>query len=82
MDIYDRFLDLSTIIPILKEQVCDFNKKRFVFKCTRWKEKLLSKEKKEVLVKAIISVIPTYAISCFHLLASLCNHINNIISNF
>lgn len=48
-------------------------------KQARWKEKMLSKE---VLIKAVASAIPTYTMSCFILLDSLCEELTSMIMNF
>lgn len=47
-----------------------------------WKEKLLSKGGKEILIKAVTSTILVYAMSCFHLPTSFCNKINTIVAKF
>jgi hypothetical protein len=47
-----------------------------------WKEKLLSKAGKDVLIKAIAQAIPTYAMSCFDLIKTLCDDIGTMISRF
>ena len=40
-----------------------------------WEGKLLSQAGREVLIKAVIQAIPTYAMGCFKLPAGLCNEI-------
>ena len=47
-----------------------------------WKEKLLSKAGKEVLIKVVAQVIPTYTMSCFKILDSLCDELMGMIRNF
>lgn len=51
-------------------------------KVVGWKEKLLSKGEKEVLIKAITSAIPVFEMSSFFLPISLCQKINIMVSNF
>ena len=51
-------------------------------KLAGWKEKLLSKAGKEVLIKAVAQAIPTYTMSCFKIPDSLCDEMTNLISNF
>ena len=57
-------------------------KEKLSKKLARWKEKLLSKAGKEVLIKAIAQAIPTYAMSCFKILDSLCDELTSMIRNF
>ncbi|CAM8952029.1 unnamed protein product [Rhodiola kirilowii] len=47
-----------------------------------WKEKSLSISGKEVLIKAVIQAMPTYAMSCFKILDSLIKRIVSMISNY
>ena len=47
-----------------------------------WKEKLLSKAGKEVLIKAVAQAIPTYTMSCFKFPDLLCDELMGMIRNF
>lgn len=47
-----------------------------------WKEKLLPKAGKEVLIKEVAQAIPTYTISCFKLSDTLCEELMSMIRNF
>ena len=47
-----------------------------------WKQKILSKAGKEILIKAVAQAIPTYTISCFKLPDALCEDLTSMIHNF
>ena len=47
-----------------------------------WKEKMLSKAGKEVLIKAMALAIPTYTMSCFKLPDTLCDELTAMIRKF
>ena len=47
-----------------------------------WKEKLLSKAGKEMLIKAVAQAILTYTMSVFKLFDSLCEDLTSMIRNF
>ena len=51
-------------------------------KLAGWKEKLLSKAGKEVLIKAVAQARPTYTMSCFKIPDSLCDDLTSMIRNF
>ena len=62
-----------------KKASLNFIKDRVWGKLQGWKEKLLSQVGKEVLLKAIVQAIPTFAMSCFHLPIGLCQNIEMLI---
>ena len=43
---------------------------------------MLSKAGKEILIKAVAQVIPTYTISCFKLPDAFCDELTILIRNF
>ncbi len=47
-----------------------------------WKEKILSQTGREILIKAVIQSIPTYAISCFKFPNGLCSEITSMATKF
>ena len=47
-----------------------------------FKENLLSKLGKEILIKAVAQAIPIYSISCFKILDALCEEMISLIRNF
>ena len=47
-----------------------------------WKEKLLSKVGKEVLIKVVAQAILTYTMRCFKIPNSLCDEMTSMIRNF
>lgn len=47
-----------------------------------WKRKLLSNAGREILIKAVAQVMPTYTMSCFKLPNTHCNELNSMVSNF
>ena len=78
----DRYLGLP--ISMGRSKVLTFNylKERVWKKIQGWKEKLLSKAGKDVLIKAVAQAIPSYAMSCFDLTKTLYDDIGSMICRF
>ena len=57
-------------------------KEKLAKKLAGWKEKLLSKVGKEILIKVVAQAISTYAMSCFKIPNSLCEEMTNLMRNF
>ena len=57
-------------------------KQRVVNKLARWKEKLLSNARKEVLIKAVAQTVPSYTMSCFKLSNTLCEELTGMVRQF
>ena len=57
-------------------------KEKLAKKLAGWKEKLLFKARKEILIKAVAQAIPTYTVSCFKIPDSLRDDLTSMIRNF
>jgi len=55
---------------------------KVIRKLNNWKSRLLSLAGKEVLLKAVVQAIPTYSMSVFLLLVSLCRDLNQLMQSF
>ncbi|XP_074315190.1 uncharacterized protein LOC141651373 [Silene latifolia] len=60
VDKYERYLGLPTIIERSKKAICVSIEDRVWKKLQGWKERMLSKPGKEVIIKAVTQAIPTY----------------------
>ena len=79
---YDRYLGLPAVVGRNRRASLNYIKERIWDKLQGWKEKLLSQAGKEVLLKAVVQAIPTFAMSCFKLPVGLCNDIEAMIRKF
>ncbi|EAZ04413.1 hypothetical protein OsI_26557 [Oryza sativa Indica Group] len=65
-----------------KKKTFNYLKERVWKKIQGWKEKLLSRAGKDILIKAVAQAIPAFAMSCFDLTKTLCDEISSLISRF
>ncbi|XP_057426253.1 uncharacterized protein LOC130719658 [Lotus japonicus] len=82
VECYDKYLGLPTIIGKSKIQIFNFVKDRVWKKLKGWKEKFLSRDGRETLVKAVAQAISSYVMSCFLLSNGICSHIEGMIRRF
>ena len=76
---YDKYLGLPSLVGRHKNVSFDYIKERAWRKLQGWEEKLLSQAGREVLIKAVVQVIPTFTVSCFKLPMGLCDEIEKLI---
>ncbi|GJN18349.1 hypothetical protein PR202_gb05502 [Eleusine coracana subsp. coracana] len=78
----DMYLCLQVYMGRSKVKTFAYVKDRVWKRIQGWKEKLLSKARKEILIKAIVQAIPSYAMSCFDLTKTLCDAIGTMVSRY
>jgi len=78
----EKYLGLPVYTGQSKEKTFNYLKDRVWKRIQGWKEKLLSKAGKEVLIKSVAQAIPSYAMSCFDLTKTLCDAISSMIYRF
>ena len=79
---HEKYLGLPSLVGRNKRSTFNDIKEKLGRKLSGWKEKMLSKAGKEVLIKAMALAIPTYTISCFKLPDSLCDELTTMIRRF
>ncbi|XP_062014039.1 uncharacterized protein LOC133730473 [Rosa rugosa] len=75
-------LGMPTIWGRSKKEALLYIKERIGRKLEGWKEKNLSTEGKEVLIKSVALSIPAYPMACFKFPKGLCDEINSAVGNF
>lgn len=82
VDQHEKYLGLPTMVGRSKNNSFSSIKDRVWKRLQGWKEKLLSKAGKEVLIKAVAQAIPTYAMTVFKLPFGLCDELTRMMTNF
>lgn len=79
---HEKYLGLPSLVGRKKRNTFNDIKEKLGKKLAGWKEKMLFKAGKEVLLKAVVQAILMYTMSCFKLLNSLCEELMSMIRNF
>uniref|UniRef100_A0A803LRS4 Reverse transcriptase n=1 Tax=Chenopodium quinoa TaxID=63459 RepID=A0A803LRS4_CHEQI len=82
VDRNEKYLGLPTIIGKSKKLIFACLKERIWKKLQGWKEKLLSRPGKEILIKAVAQAIPTYMMSIFKIPDGLIDEIHSLLAKF
>jgi hypothetical protein len=77
-----KYLGLPVYIGKSKVKAFQYLKEKVWKILQGWKQKLLSKAGKEILIKAVAQAIPVYAMACFDLTKSLCDEISSMIGRY
>ena len=79
---FEKYLGLPPIIGRAKKKAFNYIKDKVGRRLQGWKEKLLSQAGHEVLTKAVIQAILTYAMNCFKFPVRLCSEISAMANRF
>ncbi|CAI8583485.1 unnamed protein product [Vicia faba] len=79
---HSRYLGFSIVIGRSKKKVFSLMVERIWKKVKGWKEGFLSRAGKEVLIKAVAQVFPSYIVSCYRIPTEVCNEIERILAKF
>lgn len=78
----ERYLGLPVFVGRDKTKVFAYLKDRIWKRIQGWKEKMLSRAGKEILIKAVAQAIPTFAMACFDITKSIADQISSMIGKF
>lgn len=76
------YLGIPVVWGKTKSAALSYIKDRVLSKIQGWKNKFLSQAGREVLIKDVVQVVPTYPMNVFCLPARLCNDIDRAIAKF
>ena len=79
---YEKYFGLPTVVGKNRRASLNYIKDKVWGKLQGWKQKLLSQGRKEVLLKATIQAIHTFAMGCFKLFVGLRRDIEMLIRKF
>ena len=77
-----KYLGLPTYVGKSKTKTFEYIKEKVWKKIQGWKEKMLSKAGKEILIKAVAHAIPVYTMACFDITKSLCDDLSSMIGRY
>jgi len=78
----EKYLGLPVYVGRSRTDVFAYLKERVWQRIQGWKEKLLSKAGKEIMIKAVAQAIPVFAMGCFDLTKEICGQISAMISKY
>lgn len=78
----ERYLGMPVYVGKSKKNVFLYLKERIWQHVQGWKEKMLSKAGKEVLIKVVAQAIPTYVMGCFDITKEVCDQISSLIARY
>ena len=79
---HEKYLGLPSLVGRNKRNSFNDIKEKVGKKLVGWKEMMLSKAGKEVLIKAMAQAIPIYMMTCFKIPNSFCDDLTSMIRNF
>lgn len=79
---YETYLGLPSLVGRNKRDSFGKIKQQVWKKLQGWEGKLLPQAGREIMIKVVAQALPTYTMSCFKLLVTLCQEIEALIRKF
>ena len=79
---FEKYLGLPAMVGREKQTIFNGLKERVAHRIQGWKERLLSKAGREILIKSVAQSIPTYTMSCFKVPKGWCEDIQAMVANY
>ncbi|XP_060962319.1 uncharacterized protein LOC115696532 [Cannabis sativa] len=77
-----KYLGIPQFFGRSKKEHFNFFLQKASSKLSNWTNRLFSRAGKEVLLKVVIQLIPSYAMSCFRVPVSVCKRIERLMAQF
>lgn len=81
-DHFHKYLGLPTLISRSKTQAFQPVVERVLSRIKSWKEKMLNKAGREILIKTVLQAIPNYSMNCFLFPIATCKEIERAMARF
>lgn len=78
---HEKYLGLPPLVGRGKRKAFNRIKDQVGRKIAEWKDKILSNAGRGILIKVVVQATPTYTMSVFKLLESLCKELNSMMGN-
>jgi hypothetical protein len=78
----EKYLGLPVYVGRSRTNVFSYLKERVWQRIQGWKEKMLSKAGKEILIKAVAQAILVFAMGCFDITKEMCHQISAMIAKY
>ncbi|XP_066396356.1 uncharacterized protein [Miscanthus floridulus] len=78
----EKYLGLPVFVGKSRSSIFAYLKERIWQRIQGWKERLLSRAGKEILIKAVAQAILVFAMGCFDITKELCNQISAMVARF
>lgn len=75
-----HYVGLPTIWVRLRKDALTYVKERIQDKIQSWRNRLLNNADKELLIKYVVTMLPTYVMIMFKLLATWCEEFNSMVA--
>ena len=78
----EKYLGMPVYVGKSRTEVFAYLKERVWQRIQGWKEKLLSKAGKEIMIKAVAQAVPVFVMGCFDITKEICGQISTLIAKY